>query len=188
MGNDSRRLRDCLGRFATGVTVVTCEVDGEPHGATVNSFTAVSLDPALVLVSLDRRAKACRYLRGRPFAVNVLRASQDELALHFAGAHGRPTVPVQWERPAGGAAPRLRGSLAHLVCRPWRSYDGGDHVLFLGQVEEHAFHPGDPLLFYRGDFRQLGPMEEPAPWLGSADCPDLRWLPELSDSTTRSTT
>ncbi|MEU8551391.1 flavin reductase family protein, partial [Streptomyces roseoverticillatus] len=72
MITDERLLRACLGHFATGVTVVTCEVDGVPHGATVNAFTAVSLDPALVLVSLHRRSRAGRHLAGRPFTVNVL--------------------------------------------------------------------------------------------------------------------
>lgn len=69
---DPRQLRNCLGHFASGITVISCETEGEPHGATVNAFSAVSLDPPLVMVSLDRRTKACDYLDGAPFAVNVL--------------------------------------------------------------------------------------------------------------------
>ncbi|PRX44621.1 flavin reductase (DIM6/NTAB) family NADH-FMN oxidoreductase RutF [Prauserella shujinwangii] len=172
---DPRALRNCLGHFATGVTVVTCEADGAPHGATVNAFTAVSLDPPLVLVSLDRDTKACKYLDDRPFTVNVLREKQDDVALHFAG---RPmTEAPAWERPSDDTlAPRLAGSLATIACAPWRSYDGGDHVLYLGEVREFEFHGGDPLVFYLGGFRHLGDVFETVPWLESADCPGLSWF------------
>jgi flavin reductase (DIM6/NTAB) family NADH-FMN oxidoreductase RutF len=171
---DPRELRNCLGHFATGVTVITCDVAGRPHGATVNSFTAVSLDPALVLVSLDRRTKACRHLDGNPFTVNVLREQQDDIALHFAGKPSQE--PLEWRRDPG-LAPRLSGSLAYIACTPWRTYDGGDHQLFLGEVEEFEFFGGDPLLFYLGKFRQLGPAFEAVPWLGSMDSPDAGWFP-----------
>src|SRR3954462_13429821 len=78
---EPRRLRDAFGRFATGVTVVTCaRDDGVPHGATANAFTAVSLEPALCQVTLFRRSKACGYLEGAPFAVNVLAADQLDVA------------------------------------------------------------------------------------------------------------
>ncbi len=165
---DPRQLRTCLGHFASGVTVISCEAGGEPHGATVNAFSAVSLDPPLVMVSLDRRAKACSYLDGEPFTVNVLREGQDDIALHFAG---RPrTEPVDWVRPASGA-PRLPGSLAHISCRPWSAHDGGDHVIYLGEVEEFEFAGGRPLVFYLGAFRHLGEAFETVPWLESADCP-----------------
>ncbi len=171
---EPRPLRNCLGHFATGVSVITCDADGEPHGATVNSFTAVSLDPPLVLVSLDRKTKAAKYLEGRPFTVNVLTEPQDDVALHFAG---KPTSkPLEWERSGGGLAPRLRGSLAYVACEPWRSYDGGDHVLYLGAVKEFDVNGGDPLVFYRGTFRHLGPAFEAAPWLESADCPGSSWF------------
>lgn len=86
MAIDPRELRQCLGHFTTGVTVITCNgEDGEPHGATVNAFTAVSLDPPLVLVSLDRRSRLCGLIDSRPFTVNVLESHQKDLALHFAG-------------------------------------------------------------------------------------------------------
>lgn len=144
----TRELRDCLGHFATGVTVVTCEINGEKHGATVNSFTAVSLDPPLVLVSLDRRSKACQRLDNRPFVVNVLREDQSDIAVHFAGIPATSLVP--WN------GTKLKDALAHIVCVPWRSYDGGDHVLYLGEVKEIEVHQGEPLVFYRGAFREVG--------------------------------
>jgi flavin reductase (DIM6/NTAB) family NADH-FMN oxidoreductase RutF len=171
---DPRQLRTCLGHFATGVTVVTCGPTAAPHGATVNSFTAVSMEPALVLVSLDRRSRTCGYLEGNPFTVNVLREPQDDVALHFAG---RPTdEPVRWEAPTDGLAPRLADSLATVACSPWRSYDGGDHVLFLGEVQEFEYFGGDPLVFYLGKFRHLGPAFETVPWFESADYPELSWF------------
>ncbi|MGH3951210.1 MAG: flavin reductase family protein [Pseudonocardiaceae bacterium] len=171
---DPRALRNCLGHFATGVTVISCDADGIPHGATVNSFTAISLDPPLVLVSLDRKTRVCKYLDNKPFTVNVLREPQDDLALHFAG---RPMAePPRWEQPDPDLAPRLSGSLATIACAPWRSYDGGDHMLYLGEVKEFDFRGGDPLVFYLGTFRHLGPAFETVPWLGSGDSPGLSWF------------
>jgi len=175
---DPRELRSCLGHFATGVTVITCAGGADngdaPHGATVNAFSAVSLDPPLVLVSLDRKSRACSYLDGKPFTVNVLTEPQDDVALHFAG---RPmSREPDWEPVAAGRAPRLRGSLAWLACDPWRSYDGGDHVLYLGEVREFACRTEDPLVFYRGSFRHLGRAFETVPWLESGDCPGISWF------------
>lgn len=155
---DPRLLRTCLGHFATGVTIVTCEVAGAPHGATVNAFTAVSLDPALVLVSLARGSKACRHLAGRPFTVNVLGEEQRDLALHFAGR--RAAAPPRWVRPDPGLAPWLGDALATVACSPWAEYDGGDHVLFVGRVEEFGCRSdGRPLVFYQGDFHRLPPPD-----------------------------
>ncbi|GAA0432447.1 flavin reductase family protein [Streptomyces luteireticuli] len=153
--HDARQLRTCLGHFATGVTVVTCEADGAPHGATVNSFTAVSLDPPLVLVSLHRDSRAARLLEGRPFTVNVLAEEQAALARHFAG---RTAATPRWIPSPAGLAPRLAGALATVSCAPWAVHDGGDHLLFLGRVEEFAVHrDGRPLVFYQGEFQRLGP-------------------------------
>jgi len=182
---DRRELRDCLGRFATGVTVITCRGDGAAHGATVNAFTAVSLDPPLVLVALDRRSKASRYLDGEPFAVNVLAADATGTALHFAG---RPQdgIEVTWIDDA--VAPRLAGAAAWLVCTPWARYDGGDHLLFVGEVQHFGHTPADPLLFHAGRLQRLGEqvdlsapaiagLADSAPWLESADCPAATgWL------------
>ncbi|GEL17520.1 flavin reductase family protein [Pseudonocardia asaccharolytica] len=170
MAIDPRELRRCLGHFATGVTVVTCRgADGGPHGATVNSFTAVSLDPPLVLVSLDRRSKVCAMLEAEPFTVNVLESTQHDIALHFAG---RPCLDeVPWDADSGCGAPRLAGCLAHVSCTPWQHYDGGDHILYLGEVQEFRIHPGRPLLFHTGKFHHLGDDFDPVPWEGSADAP-----------------
>ena len=150
---DPRQLRSCFGHFATGVTVVSYELDGERRGATVNGFTSVSLDPPLILVSFARTAKACGALEGRPFVVNVLAESQLDLALHFAGRPKEGFTPPWVDR---AAVPRLRGGVAWLECEPWKSYDGGDHVLYIGEVTHYDSRRGSPLLFYVGNFRMAG--------------------------------
>ncbi|WP_422717994.1 flavin reductase family protein [Gaiella occulta] len=143
-------LRLTSSAFATGVVVVTCRGDAdEPHGLTVNSFTAVSLEPPLVLVSIDRRARACRLLAERPFGVNVLDADQERLATHFAGRSNRD-VSIVWE--SGTLVPLLADALAFFECEPWRDYDGGDHVLFLGRVVLSRHRDGDGLGFFRSRF------------------------------------
>lgn len=143
-------LRSCLGRFATGVAVVTFLVDDEPRGLTVNSFTSVSMSPALVLVSVARAARSHDALRGRAFCVNVLGAEQEPIARLFAGSG---TGAAVWHE--GPIAPRLAGALAHLDCRPWRDYDGGDHTLFLGEVVDFGYRDGDALAYHSGRFTAI---------------------------------
>lgn len=154
-------LRGSLGRFATGVAVVTFDaVDdeggGRRQGITVNSFTSVSMEPPLVLVAIQRTVRSHDRLFGRPFAINVLGAEQRDVALHFAG---RPAVDPAWIE--GGSAPRLAGALSYFSCVPWATYDGGDHTLFLGEVQEFDYRSGDALGFVHGQFCTI-----PEPALG----------------------
>ncbi|KMS72381.1 hypothetical protein ACM01_23900 [Streptomyces viridochromogenes] len=152
---DPALLRACFGRFGTGVSVVSYFYDGAAHGVTVSSFTSVSLNPSLLLVSLDRRSRSCQKLRNAHFTVNVLSADQMDLALHFAGRPG-PGVDIPWADQEG--TPRLEGAVAWLRCAPFHAYDGGDHVLFLGEVMACATGPGEPLLFQDGEFRRPGSL------------------------------
>ncbi|MER5863499.1 flavin reductase family protein [Kitasatospora sp. NPDC002040] len=145
-------LRACLGNFLTGVTVVTFRRGPDVHGITVNSFTSVSLDPPLVLVSLDRNSRAAGSLDAGPYAINFLAEQQRGLALHFAGRPMR--APVRWTTDAAGP-PLLAGTVGHLVCHPWRRYDGGDHLLFIGSVTHFEVTGGRPLAFFRGGFPRL---------------------------------
>lgn len=170
---DQRELRSCFGQFATGVTVVTCEGEpGRPHGATVNAFTAVSLDPPLCQVTLTRSSRARQYLEGRPFAVNVLAHDQLDVALHFAG---RPMVEdPAWDE--GPTAPVLAGTTATISCDPWATYDGGDHVIVIGEVRAISCTGRRPLLFYGGQFHHLGDTAAGSPWLGSMDSPSSGWF------------
>jgi flavin reductase (DIM6/NTAB) family NADH-FMN oxidoreductase RutF len=152
---DSMEFRRALGHFATGVTVVTYVPDGieEFRGTTVNSFTSVSLDPPLVLVSLGRQTRAAAALRpGSAFAVNVLHHGQRDLAMHFAG-RPEPGTRVDWEVRCG--VPHLAGCGAYFRCAAQDVHPAGDHVLVVGRVEEFQAHGHPPLLFYRGAFEDL---------------------------------
>lgn len=172
MSPDPRELRDCFGRFATGVTVVTCVgEDDRAHGATVNAFTVVSLDPPLVQVTLTKTSKAGQYLEGKPFAVNVLAEDQLEVALHFAG-HPQEREPLWAE---GATAPVLQGATTVISCQPWRIYDGGDHVIVIGAVADIDVTTRDPLLFFGGQFHELGPTSAGSPWLETLDSPSSGW-------------
>jgi flavin reductase (DIM6/NTAB) family NADH-FMN oxidoreductase RutF len=152
---DPRQLRRAFGEFSTGVTVVTyADDDGTPRGATMNSFTSVSMDPPLGLISVARQAKAATALPDRPFAINILSANQLDIALHFAGKPNEG-LTVPWHIDSHGA-PRLLGCAAWLQCAPWQSYDGGDHVLVLGEITCHDARPLEPLTFHRGEFRRPG--------------------------------
>ncbi|SDH15330.1 NADH-FMN oxidoreductase RutF, flavin reductase (DIM6/NTAB) family [Alteribacillus persepolensis] len=149
---DPKDFRHCMGRFATGVTVVTSEADNRTHGFTVNSFTSVSLDPMLILVSVDRSTTALDVLKDNRFIVNVLKEDQKETALHFAGKTQDP-LPFTWEEGKRGC--RIKDALAHIECEPWAAYDGGDHVLYLGEVKDFQYQSGNPLLYFCGSFSHV---------------------------------
>ncbi|WP_333473185.1 flavin reductase family protein [Terrimesophilobacter mesophilus] len=140
-------LRGSYGRFATGVAVVTFEGAAGRHGITVNSFTSVSMEPPLVLVSIARDSNSHDELVDNPFTVNVLGAEQEALAWHFAGG---PTLEPVWID--GDPAPRLSGVLSWFSCTPWASYDGGDHTIYVGEVQDHDYRNGDALGFVGGRF------------------------------------
>lgn len=143
-------FRGSLGRFATGVAIVTFDGASKRHGITVNSFTSVSMDPPLVLVSIARSTKAHDELADRPFTVNILGAEQRQLALHFAGKPSNDPVWVE-----GPVAPRLSNVLAYFECKPWAAYDGGDHTLYLGEVMDFNYRNGDALAFANSGFTSI---------------------------------
>lgn len=165
-------LRRCLGTFPTGVTVVTYETPDGRRGVTVNSFVSVSLDPALVLVSIGAGARSRTGLESAPFAVNILGAHQSDVALHFAG---RPSegLRVPWRHDA--PVPRLRECAAWLECLPWQTVEAGDHALFIGEVVAFGHDPAAaPLIFHAGAFagKQSITRETRRPSL--AECLDRR--------------
>lgn len=159
---DTTLLRRAFGAFATGVTVIT--VGGRnPHAMTANSFTSVSLDPPLVLVSVDRSAIMHGVLQtDRRFAVSVLSAHQEAVARHFADKR-RPLGMAQfdgvdWVPGPHTGAPLIEGAVVRFECELWRSYDGGDHTLFVGSLvamDRPTDH--DALLFFHGRFRRIDP-------------------------------
>jgi flavin reductase (DIM6/NTAB) family NADH-FMN oxidoreductase RutF len=151
---DRRDLRRALGQFATGVAVVTARAsDGRNVGVTVNSFSSVSLDPPLVLWSLSRQAPSfADFTHATHFAVNVLAANQHHLSRQFSTPLPDKFLGVEFiEGPAG--VPLLKGVNAHFFCRNVRQYDGGDHVIFLGEVEDYKYTDGEPLVFHSGRYR-----------------------------------
>jgi flavin reductase (DIM6/NTAB) family NADH-FMN oxidoreductase RutF len=151
---DRRDFRRALGQFATGVTVVTARTpDGRKVGVTVNSFSSVSLDPPLVLWSLSRQAPSfADFTHATHFAVNVLAASQHHLSRQFSTPLPDKFSGVEFaEGPAG--VPLLSGVNAHFICRNVRQYDGGDHLIFLGEVEDYKYSDGEPLVFHSGRYR-----------------------------------
>lgn len=158
MSEDFRGLRDVFGRFATGVCIVTCaDPHGNPCGVTVNSFSSVSLDPPLILFSLDRRRGSYeRFVEARHFAVNVLERSQIDLSVTFARRDADKWHGLSYETWETGA-PILPASLACMECDRIGEHQGGDHVIMLGQVRRSRCAPeGEPLLFFRGEYRAIG--------------------------------
>jgi len=156
LGDDPRiALRQCAGMFATGVTVITTLKRGLVHGMTANAFMSVSLEPPLVLISVDRRTKMCSLLHeGNRYGVSVLRESQAALSDRFAGRPGADGPEPRFE--VVHDTPLVDGALAHFVARVARSYWGGDHSLFLGRVEYARYGEGTPLLFHGGRYERLG--------------------------------
>jgi flavin reductase (DIM6/NTAB) family NADH-FMN oxidoreductase RutF len=171
--DQKRELRNVFAQFASGVTVVTCRnADGNPHGATVTAFTAVSLEPRLCQVTMTRKSKASSCLSAAPFAVNVLAADQVDIAMHFAG---RPCIPgPSWAD--GPTAPIISGASATFACVPWAEYDGGDHVIFIGEIVDAIATGKPPLLFYRSTFHSLGAPSAQLKWTGCADDPETGWF------------
>ena len=158
MEMDPNDLRRALGCFATGVTVVTgLGAEREKLGVTASSFNSVSLDPPLVLFSLNRRAYSMpHFLDSGHFAVNVLREGQEELADRFATPLAEKWDGIEFEIWDFGC-PILTDALAVFECQTQYTYDGGDHVIFVGTVERMRADPdGHPLLFYRGRYQSLG--------------------------------
>jgi flavin reductase (DIM6/NTAB) family NADH-FMN oxidoreductase RutF len=157
MALDPRKLRAALGCFATGVTIVTARaLDGELIGITANSFSSVSLDPPLILFSLDRRAYSLRKFEecGR-FAVNILDESQRELSATFATPLADKFADVRIKFGRTGS-PLIVGALAVFDCSVRFRYEGGDHIIFVGEAIDLVIRPhGRPLLYFQGRYRTL---------------------------------
>jgi flavin reductase (DIM6/NTAB) family NADH-FMN oxidoreductase RutF len=156
----STDFRHVLGQFATGVTVITVERGPNmAYGMTANAFTSVSLEPVLILVCVDQKSHLLPLLhQKRLFGVSVLKEQQQALSIYFAQPNQTPeaeaslNVRYRWT-PSG--VPLVEDTLAHLICRVVSSYMAGDHTIFLGEVQSAELFPGDPLLFFRSQYRQV---------------------------------
>ena len=154
---DSRLFRNALGRFTTGVTIVTClDTAGEPVGLTANSFNALSLDPPLVLWSLRVASPSMAAFEAAPrFAINVLAESQVELSRRFATRSENRFADLPWAAGEHGS-PVLAGCAAVFECETLSHQIAGDHRLFIGRVLACSESPLPPLLFQAGHYRLLG--------------------------------
>ncbi|MBB1633697.1 flavin reductase family protein [Cupriavidus sp. UME77] len=149
---DGRAFRRCLGQYPTGVTVVTTRNGDKLAGMAVNSFSAVSLDPPLVLWSIRRESKsAADFLEASHFAVNVLAANQVEASQLFGSSNPERFNLIAWS-PGEHGSPLLDGAIAKLECRREMVYQGGDHLIVVGHVERYSRFEGDPLLFAQGQY------------------------------------
>lgn len=150
---DHGHFRRALGRFATGVTVVTTRTpSGKLEGLTVNSFSSVSLDPPMVLWSIQRRAPSlASFIEAGRFAVNVLGTHQKKLCRHFSTPLDDKFADVAHQIGPHGC-PLLDDSLARFECRTESVIEGGDHLIFLGRVERAMHRDGEPLIFSTGAF------------------------------------
>jgi flavin reductase (DIM6/NTAB) family NADH-FMN oxidoreductase RutF len=150
---DTRAFRNALGRFATGVTVITTLHEEHPHGMTANAFISVSLAPPLVLVSLDNRSQMHRILPGvGRFGVSVLAEDQEPFSNHFAG---RPQEGLDIPFVERGGVPLIDGAVAYFVARVKDVHAAGDHTLYIGEVEHFEAREDLPLLFHAGKYRRL---------------------------------
>jgi len=156
----SSEFRKALGHFTTGVTVVTVEQEpGKIHGMTANSFTSVSLDPMLVLVCVDHRANMHPLLqKKKKFGVSVLKQNQQAVSEYFAkrehNAETEQRLGIHFRRTPSGA-PVIDGTLLQMSCKVIASHVAGDHTIFIGEVEDAELHEGEPLLYFRGEYRKI---------------------------------
>jgi len=157
LGPDELRL--ALGRFVTGVTIVTCRDDqGQAVGLTANSFNALSLDPPLVLWSLRRESPSIEaFTEATHFTVNVLAEEQIDLSRRFARPSAAKFEKGEW-RDGQGGAPMLAGCVAVFECRRRSHHEAGDHILFIGEVERIARSAASPLVYHAGHYRSLGEL------------------------------
>jgi len=150
-----------MGCFATGVTIITVDLEGEVHGMTANAFASVSLDPPLVLVCVDHATRTHAHLHAKKrFGINVLREDQRTISEYYARAerdheHAEAEAGARFDR-TGQGTPMLHGSLAFLECRLNSAEVAGDHTIFIAEVEDVVVREGEPLLFFRGKYRKVG--------------------------------
>jgi flavin reductase (DIM6/NTAB) family NADH-FMN oxidoreductase RutF len=156
MSVDSASFRQALAQFASGVTVVTTrDAVGRPQGLTVSSFCSVSLEPPMVLVCVDRRSEAhMGFQASGIFGVSVLAEHQEAVSRRFAGGLD-DKFEGQDLLPGVTGAPLIPGALAHIECRLVSAHPGGDHTIYVGEVENLSVFPGRPLLYHASGYRRL---------------------------------
>ena len=150
-----------MGCFATGVTIITVDLEGEVHGMTANAFASVSLDPMLVLVCVDHSTRTHAHLHAKKrFGINVLGEDQRTISEYYARPerdheNAEAEAGARFDRTQHGT-PVLHGALAYLECKLRSAEVAGDHTIFIAEVEDVVIREGEPLLFFRGKYRKVG--------------------------------
>ena len=154
---DAGAFKHAMRHYPTGVTVVTSVKESEPRGITVNAFSSVSADPPTVLICVNREARSYLYIStSRIFCVNILAASQRDLAERFSGKqHDRQFEDIGYEQAVTGA-PVIRGSIAYFDCEVDEEHHVGSHSIFIGRVVQCDARIGSPLGYFNGDFHDFG--------------------------------
>lgn len=149
-------FRAALSNFASGVTVVTTtDAGGKMHGITVSAFCSVSLEPPMVLICIEKTtASHYAFEESEIFVVNILEESQADVSAHFASPYMDKFDGVDYKLGSLGA-PILNGAIVNLECRLRHSLNGGDHSIFVGEVDNTIFRIGRPLLYFNGNYRTL---------------------------------
>jgi flavin reductase (DIM6/NTAB) family NADH-FMN oxidoreductase RutF len=156
MAIEAQELRRVMGHFATGVTVITTkDKDGAPQGLTANAFMSLSLNPPLVIISVDKNATcyAC-FQVGNGYTVNFLAEDQEEISKRFATKGVDKFVDMKWQAGSNGAAV-IDGALGSVECKITQCYDGGDHTIVVGEILNVAATGDRPLLFFKGKYQRL---------------------------------
>ncbi len=152
---DDLLFRKAMGKFATGVTVLTTIHEGDIHGMTANAFMSVSLDPKLVVISVGKYARFLdKVTQSKRFAVNILAEDQQLVSQHFAG---KPQGEVQFATLDG--LPVIDGAIAQITCEVASVYEEGDHTLFIGRVTDLKLEEKNPLLFFGGQYSEVKALE-----------------------------
>jgi flavin reductase (DIM6/NTAB) family NADH-FMN oxidoreductase RutF len=152
---DQADFRHVLGHFSTGVTVVTAVSKGEPVGFTCQSFISLSLDPPLIALAPAKTSTSWpRIAKAPAFCVNILSSGQAAVGRAFAISGRKKFEGVRW-RPGLTGAPVIDGTLAYVECRHWAVYEAGDHDLVMARVVAVKYSNGEPLLYFRSEFRSL---------------------------------
>jgi len=151
--DEMKKFRQCLGKFATGVTVMTCADEvGRPYGITANSFSSVSLEPGLILWNIAKVSNSLQaFLEADFFAINILASDQRELSSHFAKSDHTLFNNIEIDRSPENL-PLIPGALARFECRTHQIHDCGDHFIIIGEVLNFESTDKDPLLFFGGTY------------------------------------
>lgn len=150
---DDRTFRTAMGKFATGVTVITTQLNNEVYGMTANAFMSVSIDPKLVLISIDENANMNQYVgEAGQFAISILNEDQQDMSAYFAGqVKEQRNINFNWFNDM----PAIDGAIVNLTCDVHDSVVAGDHTLYIGAVTDVFVTDGEPLAFFSGKYRQV---------------------------------